>query len=147
MIKRLLLCLSLLIPVTGVFAHEGHVEKGAFDPPHGGSFAKLAGHYAEVWIEDGKIGFCLLEESGVPSTDQHSPKNIVLRLSPKGGKSSTLKAAAVEQGCVSWDYTTKAKRVRVELTARVGQKSVRATLHVVPKSKQGAGKADDANKR
>ncbi len=147
MLKRALFYLSLLIPAAGALAHEGHIEKGAFDPPHGGAFAKLAGHYVEVWVEGGKLGFCLLEESGVPSTDMHSPKDIVLKLSPKGGKASTLKAAAVEQGCTSWDYATTAKRIKVQLTAKVGSKMVKATLHVVPRAIKDGKKVEDDPKR
>ncbi len=120
--------LAGLVAGTAV-AHEGHKETGVFEPPHGGAFAKMAGHYAEVYLAEGKLHFCFVEPDGHPAGDKHIPKNIVLTVTPKGGKTVTLKAAtAGEDSCTAWEFSTKAKRLTVKIKAVIAGKSASAKV-------------------
>ena len=114
---------------AGLFAHAGHDhEVGVFDPPHGGAFTKMAGHYAEVYVKDGKLNVCLEEPDGDPADGDHNPKDLVVKVSPKGEKAVTLKLKAAEGGCASWDFKTASKLIKVEIAAKVGGKSAKAKV-------------------
>jgi hypothetical protein len=126
--KKLLLALFTLAS-AGLFAHAGHDhEVGVFDPPHGGAFTKMAGHYAEVYIKDGKLNFCLEEGDGDPADGDHNPKNIIVKVSPKGEKTVTLKLKAAEGGCAVWNFKTSSKLIKVEISAKVGGKTAKAKV-------------------
>lgn len=117
---------------------HGHAETGAFEPPHGGAFAKLADHWIEFYIDGGKAYLCMFEPNGQPTEDQHTPKQIVLKLSGKGVKAVTLKATTAVEGCASWDYATKAKLVRAQVEALVDGKPAKAKLNFENKPKKKA---------
>ena len=113
------LLLVAIVP-AGLFAHAGHGnETGVFDPPHGGEFTKMAGRFAEVYVQDGKLYFCLVEANGEPSAGENHPENIVLKVTPKRGKTVFLRAKSAESGCTSWSFSTKAKLIKVEMEATV----------------------------
>jgi len=127
--KKIIGLLLLLFSGSVVFAHEGHHDVTTFEPPHNGAFAKMAGHYAEVFVAGGKIYFCFLEPNGEPAGEVHNPKNITVKVTAKGMKPVVLKAPAAEHGCASWDFTTTAKKITVVVSAVIEGKPSKATLN------------------
>lgn len=131
--KIFLLIALALIPLS-VFGHAGHdKEVGVFNPPHNGAFTKFAGDYAEIYLSDGKINFCFVEGNGKSPDENRIPQKIVLvvtpKRSPKPEKIVTLKAdSAGTDGCVSWDFSTQARLVHVDITAEIGGESFSADL-------------------
>jgi hypothetical protein len=120
--RRLILLFFTAIIPAGLFAHAGHGnETGVFDPPHGGEFTKMAGRYAEVYLQDGRLFFCLEEANGEGSSGENHPENIILKVTPKRGKTIIFTAKSAESGCVSWAFSTKAKLVKVEIEATIAE--------------------------
>lgn len=122
-------------------AGHSHAETGVFEPPHGGAFARLADHWVEFYLDGGKAYLCMFEPDGKPTEDQHTPKQIVLKLSGKGLKATTLKAITASGGCASWDFKTSAKLVRVQLEALVDGKPAKSKMNLENKPKKAAAKA------
>lgn len=117
---------------------HSHAETGVFEPPHGGAFARLSDHWIEFYLDGGKAYLCMFEPDGKPTEDQHTPKQIVLKLSGKGVKATTLKATTATGGCASWSFSTAAKLVRVQVDALVDGKPAKAKLNLENKPKAGA---------
>ena len=88
----------------------------------------MAGHYAEVYVKDGKLNFCLEEPDGDPADGDHNPKDITVKVSPKGEKAMTLKLKAAEGGCAVWNFKTSSKLIKVEISAKVGGKAAKAKV-------------------
>lgn len=123
----LVMCACLMAGVAG--AHAGHNEFGVFDPPHGGAFAKMADFYAEIYLEGGKLFFCLEWPSGEPADNEYIPEHVELRVTPKHGKTIILtRESAGDDGCVSWTFTTTAKRVKVVINATIDEKPAKTTV-------------------
>jgi hypothetical protein len=149
--KHLLSALALALALSGGLqaakddhghdhSHGGHghshAETGTFEPPHGGAFAKLADHWIEFYLDGGKAYLCMFEPDGKPTEDQHTPKQIVLKLSGKGMKAATLKATTAVGGCASWDFKTGAKLVRAQVEALVDGKPAKAKLNLENRPKK-----------
>jgi hypothetical protein len=128
----------LAILAAGLQAHEGHEEAGTFEPPNGGAFARLADHWVEFYLEDGKARLCMYEPDGQVTLDEHMPKQVTLKLSGKGVKPLTLKAADAVEGCAQWDFSSSAKLIRVQLSAIVDGKPAKARLNYENKAKAKA---------
>ena len=90
----------------------------------------------ELYLDGGKLTLCMYEPDGKPTEDQHTPKQIVLKLSGKGVKAQTLKAVSTAVGCASWDYKSTAKLIRADLSALVDGKPAKAKLNLENKPKQ-----------
>ncbi len=136
-IKRTLLrsLAVLALLAAGLQAHEGHKEAGTFEPPNGGAFGRLSDHWIEFYLDGGKARLCMYEPSGEITLDQHMPKQVMLKLSGKGVKPVTLKAADAVNGCVEWAFSSKAKLIRVDVSALVDGKPAKSRLSYENKPK------------
>lgn len=117
---------------------HSHSETGVFEPPHGGAFTRLSNHWIEFYLDAGKAYLCMYEPDGKPTEDQHTPKQIVVKLGGKGVKAVTLKATTAVGGCANWAFNTKAKLVRVQVEALVNGKLTKAKLNLENRTKAGA---------
>lgn len=123
----LIVWLCFVASVAG--AHAGHNEFGVFEPPHGGAFAKMADMYAEIYLADGRLFFCLEWASGEPADNEYIPEQIELRVTPRRGKTLTFtRETAGDDGCASWAFTTNAKWVKVEIRATIDAKPAKARV-------------------
>lgn len=89
-----------------------------------------------MYVEGGKLRLCMYEPDGTLTVDKHAPVKISLSVSPKGGKKQVLKAEKTESGCVGWDFSTKSKLLKAELSALVDGKPATARLALEIKAKK-----------